>query len=137
MTVARSAEGGHRRDPIQVPTTCLEYDYSVVVDGQICISPDSAAPDSAPKSERVRNARLFAAAPKTYLAAKLSTLMWEYVTATLSGSGEGSKAHVAESLERVQAAAEALGWQQDEPLLPWIYSYSRVAVLLAEEGSPA
>lgn len=129
MTVARSAESGHARDPIKVPTTSLEYDYSVVIDGQVCISPACAAPDEASKAERIRNARLFAAAPQTYLAAKLNLLRSEWMGARTGDAGLAK--------DRLERAAESLGWTSHAPLLPWIDAYTTAAVLLAEEGSPA
>lgn len=129
MKVARSAESGHARDPIKVPTTSLEYDFSVVIDGQVCISPANVAPDGAPKAERIRNARLFAAAPKTYLAAKLNILWRDWLA-----SGNATNAIARADLD---ALAESLGWDSRQALGFWIEKYTREAVLLAEEGSPA
>jgi len=132
MKVARSAESGHARDPIKVPTTSLEYDFSVVIDGQVCISPGNAAPDDAPKADRIRNARLFAAAPELYLAAKMALLRSEWMGARMGDDGMVKS--------RLEQLAESLGWKAmspNEPLFPWIDSYTTVAVLLAEEGSPA
>lgn len=42
----------------------LEYDGSVVIGGQISISPDSCGPDDATREERKANCRLIAAAPE-------------------------------------------------------------------------
>ncbi len=41
----------------------LEYDCSVVIGGQIAISPDSCGPDDVSRDERKANRRLIAAAP--------------------------------------------------------------------------
>lgn len=129
MKAARLAESGHARDPIKVPTTSLECDFSVVIDGQVCISPACAAPDDAPKEVRIRNARLFAAAPQTYLAAKLNLLKCEWLAAE-TGNAPAAK-------DRLEQLAESLGWTSQRALFPWIDSYTASAVLLAEEGSPA
>lgn len=129
MTVARSAESGHARDPIKVPTTSLESDFSVVIDGQVCISPACVAPDDAPKADRIRNARLFAAAPKTYLAAKLNILWRDWLA-----SGNATNAMARAELDSL---AESLGWNRRQALGIWIEHYTRAAVALAEEGRPA
>lgn len=129
MKVARSAESGHARDPIKVPTTSLESDFSVVIDGQVCITPATVAPDSATKADRIRNARLFAAAPQTYLAAKLNILWRDWLA---SGNTKNATARA-----ELDALAESLGWPRHKPLGLWIENYTRVAVLRAEEGSPA
>lgn len=129
MKVARSAESGHARDPIKVPTTSLEYDFSVVIDGQVCITPGNAAPDGAPKADRIRNARLFAAAPQLYLAVKLNLLWRSWLSASR---------HTAQSAKAdLEGLAESLGWTRSLAVGSWIEMYTEAAARLAEEGSPA
>jgi hypothetical protein len=129
MKVARATKGGHARDPIKVPTTSLEYDFSVVIDKQVCITPAMVAPDSAPKADRIRNARLFAAAPQTYIAAKLNILWREWMATPILNDGN-IKA-------RLESLAESTGWKRTQPIGIFIDEYTERAVLLAEEGRPA
>jgi hypothetical protein len=77
MKVDRQARPNPSPDIPAVPHSpgwCLEYDGSVVIDGQVCIGRTSCGPDNAPVAVQWANAFLIAGAPD--LLAALRAVEW-------------------------------------------------------------